>query len=179
MAEMLESGDEGLDLAVRVQNGEPLVLNRRVLTILRRAAREVGIATRDIEPALQSTEAATALLRTIRMRKRRHARRFARALLNMYERRDAGDIDGARMEMRKLLAVADDPHDRRVAQGQLDQLDNWKPPKGKTPARKAAPPRKAPARKAPARKAPARKAPARKAPGKAPARNRRKTGKRS
>jgi len=164
MAQMLKSGDEGLDLAARVKNGESLVLNRRVLAILRRSAREVGIASQDVESALQSTGTAAALLKMIAERKRRNSRRLARALLKMYRHRDAGDLASARKEMRTLLAVADDPHHRMIAQGHLDPLDDAKPSKGKAPARNAAP---------------ARPAPVQTRPKKALARNRRNTGKRS
>lgn len=58
------------------------------------------------------------------------------ALRRMYDLRDAGNLERAREQMRKVLAVEVVPFYRRIAQGQLDQLDDWKPPSTKKVPRK-------------------------------------------
>jgi len=166
--------DEVWEWSNRVRAGEPLVLTRHVQSILRRAAREVAISDTETDRALGTVHRATLLLRKIRERIHTGSRRLTRALHQMYILRDAGDLEGARQQMRNVLEVEVIPFNWMIAQNQLDQLDYWKPPKDTAPARKTAPAGKAPARKKPAQKAaPARKAPARKKPapaGKAPAR---------
>jgi len=170
--------DDVRALANRLKAGKPLTLTARVLTVLRRSGEEVAIPQRAVEAALTSVGRATVLLRKIRTRIRVGSRRLGRALHQMYILRDAGDLEGARQQMRNVLAVEVVPYYLKIAQSQLDQLDDWKPPRDKASARQAGPAGKAPARKA-SGKAPGRtaappsKAPVRKASGKAPARNRR------
>jgi hypothetical protein len=53
------------------------------------------------------------------------------AVLRMYKLRDAGDLDGARREMRQVLTVLVVPHHRWIAEGQLERLDDWKPSEGR------------------------------------------------
>src|SRR3954471_3800955 len=91
------------DLATRVlKNGEPLKLTPGVLSILRRNAPTVGIAEDETEKALRSLTRATALLRKIRTRIRRGSNRIVDAQLRMYKLRDAGDLEGARQQMRDV-----------------------------------------------------------------------------
>ncbi len=152
MPDFANSGDPGWDLAVRVKNGEPLVLTSRVIAILRRSAREVGIDKGEVDAGLRSVKTATALLTKISVRIRKNSWRLMRALNRMYKLRDAGDLEGARKQMRDVLAVDPDPHHRKIAQGQLDHLDDWKPPKGKAPKKKtASKPRKTGANRRPPR----------------------------
>ena len=139
------------ELSNRVRAGERLALTPRVRVVLLRAAREVAISDEEVSAALVNVARATTLLRKIRTRIHKGSDRSVDALNRMYRLRDAGDLEGARQQMRDVLAVEVVPFYRWIAEGQLDQLDDWKPPKGKAPARKAAPARKTPARKAPAR----------------------------
>jgi len=166
------------ELSNRVRAGARLELTSRVRGVLRRAAREVAITDEAVSAALVNVALATALLRNIRTRIHKGSDRSVDALNRMYRLRDAGDLEGARQQMHDVLAVEVVPFYRWIAEGQLNLLDDWKPPKGKALARKAAPARKAPARKAPAT-APARKAPAKAPARKAPAANQRNTGKQS
>jgi hypothetical protein len=83
----------------------------------------------------------------------------------MYKLRDAGDLEGARQQMRDVLAVDPVPHHRWIAEGQLAQLDNWKPSKGKATAKRAAgktEPKSAPPRKASPKKTARKKPPPKK-----------------
>jgi len=171
--------DDVRALAARLKSGKLLTLTPRVLSILQRSGREVAVPESEIEASLRSVSRAAKLLRKVKARIDRGSTLLVRTLHQMYILRDSGDLEGAREQMRKVLAVEVVPFYRKIAQGQLDQLDDWKPPKGKAAAKKTAPAGKAPARKkpAPARKAPARKKPA--PPGKAPARKKtaeRRTG---
>ena len=106
----------------RVQQGEPLVLTDDVRALLRRTAPTVAISEAEAEAALASTESATALLHEIRRRITEGSHRLSRALHQMYSLRDARDFEGARQQMRDLLAVEIVPHYRDIAEGQLERL---------------------------------------------------------
>jgi len=156
--------DDVRALVNQLQRGKPLKLTDHVLTVLRRSGAEVALTNSEVEAALTSVRRATALFRKIWKRIGQGENRLGDALLCMYRLREAGDLDGARQQMRNVLAVEIVPFYRQIAESQLVQLDDWKPPTRKAPARKA-PTRKAPARMtAPARKPPTRKPPTRKAP---------------
>jgi len=45
-------------------------------------------------------------------------------LERMYDLRDAGDLDGARQQMRDVLAVEVVPEYREIAEGELEKLDD-------------------------------------------------------
>jgi DUSAM domain-containing protein len=128
------------EIASRVESGEPLTLTEEVISELRRVAREVAISEGEIEAGLQSAEAAAPLLLEALRRMKEGNRRLGPALLRMYKLRDAGDLEGARQQMRDVLAVEVVPHYRNIAQGQLEQLDAWRGLKKKAP-------RKAPTKK--------------------------------
>jgi len=123
---MRSTGNPAWDLAIRLKAGEPLVLTARVVATLRSAGRDVGIEREVIERALRTTESARKLLWRIRARYSNSSLRLMRALDRMYTLRDKGDLEGARQQMRDVLAKTVVKHHRRVAQGQLDQLDDWK-----------------------------------------------------
>ena len=106
----------------RVQQGEPLVLTEEIRTLLRRTAPTVAIGEAEAEAALATTESASALLHEIRRRITEGSRRLSRALHQMYSLRDARDLDGARQQLRDLLAVEVVPHYRDIAEGQLERL---------------------------------------------------------
>lgn len=106
----------------RVQQGEPLVLTDEVRALLRRTAPTVAIREVEAEAALASTGSATALLHEIRHRITEGSRRLSRGLHQMYRLRDARDLEGARQQMRDILAVEVVPHYRDIAEGQLESL---------------------------------------------------------
>lgn len=106
----------------RVKQGEPLVLSADVLDLLRRTAPTVAISAAELEAALTSVENATALLHEMRRRITEGSNRLGDALHLMYRLRDRGDLEGARQQMRDVLAVEVVPFYREVAEGQLDDL---------------------------------------------------------
>jgi DUSAM domain-containing protein len=121
---------EGLDadwnqvweLNQRVQRGEALELTEEVRELLRRAGPSVALGSTEVEAALQSAERATALLQRIDARVHEGSRRLSAALNRMYRLRDSGDLEGARQQMRDVLAVEVVPHYRDIAEGQLERL---------------------------------------------------------
>jgi DUSAM domain-containing protein len=78
----------------------------------------------DAQAALITIERATALLREIRKRVREGSNRINNALLRMYELQDAGDLEGARQQMRDLLTVEVVPLYREIAEGEIAKLDD-------------------------------------------------------
>jgi DUSAM domain-containing protein len=117
--------DDVRALAKRVlEEGEPLVLTDDVRAILRRTAREVAIGAEEAEQALYTESAATDLLRKMARRIRDGSHRLSRALTQMYRLRDAGDLEGARQQMRDVLAVEAVPHYRAIAETSLEALDD-------------------------------------------------------
>ncbi|SES83714.1 DUSAM domain-containing protein [Stigmatella erecta] len=106
----------------RVQQGEPLVLTPEVRGLLQRTAPTVAINEAETEAALASPEKATALLQEMRRRITEGSRRLSRALNQMYRLRDGRDLEGARQQLRELLAVEVVPHYRNIAEGQLEKL---------------------------------------------------------
>jgi DUSAM domain-containing protein len=106
----------------RVQQGEPLVLTDEVRDLLRRTAPTVAINMAELETALTTVESATALLHEMRRRITEGSHRLGDALHLMYRLRDKGDLEGARQQMRDVLAVEVVPFYREIAEGQLDDL---------------------------------------------------------
>ena len=117
--------DELRQLASRViEGGEPLVLTDEVRDLLRRTAPQVAMDTEEAEQALRTVPNATELLREMARRIREGSHRLSRALSRMYRLRDAGDLDGARQQMRDVLAVELVPHYRSIAETSLDALED-------------------------------------------------------
>jgi DUSAM domain-containing protein len=112
------------ELDNRAARGEPLELSERVRVLLLRAAPTVAVESADAEAALASIESATALLRKIRERVREGSNRINNALLRMYSLQDAGDLEGARQQMRDVLAVEVVPFYREIAEGEIEKLDD-------------------------------------------------------
>lgn len=111
------------ELENRVQQGEVLKLTPEVCGLLHHAAPTVAISRAEAETALASAAGATVLLREIQARVRDGSHRLSAALHRMYRLRDSGDLDGARQQMRDLLAVEVVPLYRDIAEGQLERLD--------------------------------------------------------
>jgi DUSAM domain-containing protein len=122
----MDAGDadwnEIWELDHQVHQGKALVLTDEVRALLRRTAPTVAISMAEAEAALGNAESATALLQRIQARIRDGSHRLSRALHRMYSLRDAHDLEGARQEMRDLLAVEVVPHYRNIAKGQLRKL---------------------------------------------------------
>jgi DUSAM domain-containing protein len=107
----------------RVLRGEVLKLTDDVRDLLRLAASTTGMSKAEAEKALSSIASATALLHELRYRIDEGSRRLTRALDRMYTLRDKGDLDGARQQMRDVLAVEVVPLYREVAEGEMAKLD--------------------------------------------------------
>ncbi len=108
----------------RVQQGAALELTTDVRELLRRTAPTVAIREAEAEVALASVESATTLLHEMRRRITEGSNRIMDALHQMYRLEERGDIDGARHQMRDVLAVERVPHYRDIAEGQLERLDD-------------------------------------------------------
>jgi DUSAM domain-containing protein len=67
-------------------------------------------------------ERATELLHSMRRRITDGSNRIMDALHLMYRLEERGDLDGARQQMRDVLAVEVVPHYRDIAEGQLERL---------------------------------------------------------
>ena len=112
----------------RVQQGHVLELTDDVRALLRRMAPTAAVSVAETEDALKSLEGAEALMGMILSRLRDGQKRITRALFRMTSLRDAGDLEGARQQMRDVLAVEIVPQYRRMAEEQLRGLDS--PPPG-------------------------------------------------
>ncbi|MDY7231925.1 DUSAM domain-containing protein [Hyalangium rubrum] len=110
-------------LDTRVQQGQAFALTEDVRALLLRSAPTVAISVAEAEEALATVESATALLRKIRERIREGSNRIGDALFRMHEFQDAGDLKGARQEMRHVLTVEVVPHYREIAEGELAKLN--------------------------------------------------------
>jgi len=111
-------------LSQRVQQGHALELTDDVRALLRRMAPTAAISDAETEEALKSPEGAEALMGMIVSRLRDGQKRITRALFRMTSLRDSGDIEGARQQMRDVLTVEIVPQYRRMAEEQLQGLDN-------------------------------------------------------
>jgi DUSAM domain-containing protein len=110
-------------LLYRVQQGKALELNDEMRLFLRRAAETVAIREAELEESLADAQKAGALLGVIMKRWREGTKRLERALERMMTLRDTGDLEGARQQMRDVLAVEVVPQFRRAAEENLSSLD--------------------------------------------------------
>jgi DUSAM domain-containing protein len=114
-------------LSHRVRQGHPLELNESMLAFLRRAAADVGMSEAEVEEALASPESAGALLENCMGRLRDASDRLRQAMARMMELRDAGDLEGARQQLRDWLAIEVVPRFRQAAEENLAGLDEPPP----------------------------------------------------
>ncbi|MFL5355635.1 DUSAM domain-containing protein [Archangium sp.] len=114
-------------LSQRVQQGQALHLTDDVCALLRRTAPTAAVSETETEEALKSPEGAEALMRMVLSRFRDGERRFLRSMYRMTSLRDAGDLEGARQQMRDVLAVEIVPQYRRMAEEQLKGLGSSPP----------------------------------------------------
>jgi DUSAM domain-containing protein len=111
------------DLARRVlERGEPLELTEGTRALLLETASEVGIRQQEAEEALHDVSTATPLLAEAIRRIDEGSERLD-ALERAYELRDEGDFEGARQQLRDVLAVEVVPQYRRMAEEHLAGLD--------------------------------------------------------
>jgi DUSAM domain-containing protein len=114
-------------LSQRVQQGHALELTGDVRALLRRMAPTAAVSEAETEEALKTPEGAEALMGMILSRLRDGQKRITRALFRMTSLRDAGELEGARQQMRDVLAVEIVPQYRRMAEEQLRGLDSPPP----------------------------------------------------
>ncbi|PTL77131.1 DUSAM domain-containing protein [Vitiosangium sp. GDMCC 1.1324] len=114
-------------LAQRIQQGHALALTDDIRALLRRIAPTAAVSETETEEALKSPEGAEALMEMILSRFQKGERRFLRSMYRMTSLRDAGDLEGARQQMRDVLAVEVVPLYREMAEEQLRGLDSPPP----------------------------------------------------
>ena len=110
-------------LIQRIQQGHALELTDDLRALLRRTAPTAALSEAETEDGLKSPEGAEALMGMILSRFQKGERRFLRAMYRMVSLRDAGDVEGARQQMREVLAVEVVPQYRQMAEEQLRGLD--------------------------------------------------------
>ncbi|WNG61060.1 DUF2379 domain-containing protein [Archangium gephyra] len=110
-------------LAQRIQQGHALELTDDLCALLRRTAPTAAISEAETEEALTSPEGAEAIMGMILSRFRESECRFLDSMYRMTRLRDEGDLEGARQQMRDVLAVEIVPQYRRMAEEQLKGLD--------------------------------------------------------
>jgi len=103
-----------------LRDNAPLVLTDDVRALLLRTAREVAIP--DAEAALRTEAGALALIGEAERRIADGSNRLTDALHRMWRLQTSGEFDGARQEMRDVLAVEVVPYYRVLAQEQLDDM---------------------------------------------------------
>lgn len=111
-------------LAHRIQQGHALERTDALLALLRRTAPTAAVSDAETEDSLKSPEGTEALMGMILSRFQKAERRFLRAMYRMTSLRDAGDLEGARQQMRDVLAVEIVPLYRDMAEEQLRGLDS-------------------------------------------------------
>jgi DUSAM domain-containing protein len=114
-------------LSHRLQQGYGLELTDDLRALLRRTALTAAVSETETEETLKSPEGAEALMRMVLSRFRDGERRILRAMYRMTSLRDAGDVEGARQQMRDVLAVEVVPLYREMAEEQLRGLDSPPP----------------------------------------------------
>ncbi|ATB37061.1 hypothetical protein CYFUS_002482 [Cystobacter fuscus] len=114
-------------LSQRVQQGHALELTDDLRALLRQTAPTAAIGEAETEESLKSPDGAEALMGMILSRFRDAQSRFLRSMYRMTSLRDSGDIEGARQQMRDVLAVEIVPRYREAAEEQLRGLDSPPP----------------------------------------------------
>ena len=103
-----------------LREGAPLILTDDVRALLLQTASEAAVP--DAAAALQTDAGALELLVECARRITDGSNRLVDALYRMHRLQDAGDWEGARQQMREVLAVEVVPFYRETAQGQLDDM---------------------------------------------------------
>jgi DUSAM domain-containing protein len=111
----------------RLQQGGALELTDDLRALLSRTAPTAAFSEAETAEALKSPQGAEALMRGILARFHDGKRRITLALYRMTSLRDAGDLEGARQQMRDVLAVEVVPQYRQMAEENLAGLDRPSP----------------------------------------------------
>lgn len=111
----------------RVQQGHALELTEDLAALLRRIAPTAGISEAETEEALKSPGGTAAIMAMVLSRFRDGKKRLTHAMFRMTSLRDTGDLEGARQQMRDVLAVETVPRFRQAAEEQLRGLDSPPP----------------------------------------------------
>ncbi|MET0400881.1 MAG: DUF2379 family protein [Cystobacter sp.] len=114
-------------LSLRVQQGHLLESTDGLRDLLRRTAPTAGVSETETEEALARPDGAEALMGMVLARFRDARRRFLGAMCRMTSLRDSGDLEGARQQMRDVLAVEVVPRFREAAGEQLQGLERPPP----------------------------------------------------
>ncbi|WP_198316056.1 DUSAM domain-containing protein [Cystobacter fuscus] len=110
-------------LALRVQRGKTLELRDDLRDFLRRTAPTVAISETETEESLRIVGGTEALLAVMLKRMDDGKQRLSQALHRMIRCQEAGDLEGARHQLRTVLAVEIVPQYRRMAEENLRSLD--------------------------------------------------------
>ncbi|SEM45613.1 DUSAM domain-containing protein [Stigmatella aurantiaca] len=114
-------------LSVRVQQGKPLELRDDLRGFLRQTAPSVAIGEAEVEEAFKTQEGTAALLAQMVQRIDDGKQRISQALYQMIRCQEVGELDGARQQMRDVLAVEVVPLYRRAAEENLASLEEPTP----------------------------------------------------
>ncbi|MDY7226073.1 DUSAM domain-containing protein [Hyalangium rubrum] len=110
-------------LSLRVRQGKPLEPRDDLREFLRKTAPSVAISEAEAEELLDAEKGAEALLAMMLMRMEDGKQRIFQALYQMIRCEEAGDLEGARQQLREVLAVELVPQYRRMAEENLSRLD--------------------------------------------------------
>ncbi|OJH41867.1 DUSAM domain-containing protein [Cystobacter ferrugineus] len=110
-------------LALRVQWGKTLELRDDLRDFLRRTAPTVAIGEAETEESLRTVEGTEALLAVMLKRMDDGKQRLSQALHQVIRCQETGDLDGARHQLRAVLAVEIVPQYRRMAEENLRRLN--------------------------------------------------------
>ncbi|HEX8703706.1 MAG TPA: DUF2379 family protein [Myxococcaceae bacterium] len=110
-------------LSLRVQRGNRLELRDELRDFLRETAPSVAISEDEAAASLKTVEEAETLLAKMLERIEAGKRRILQALHQMFLCEEAGDIEGARQQLRDVLAVEVVPQYRHMAEENLAGLD--------------------------------------------------------
>ena len=110
-------------LALRVQRGNRLELHDELREFLRQTAPSVAISEDEAAESLKTVEGAESLLAKMLARIEDGKQRIIQALHRMFLCEEAGDIEGARQQLRDVLAVEVVPQYRHMAEENLAGLD--------------------------------------------------------
>jgi DUSAM domain-containing protein len=123
----LRDRDQLSVLEHRIQQGRAVELTDDLRALLCRTAPTAGMSEDETEEALKNPGGAEALMGMILSHFREGKKRITAALFRMTSLRDAGDLEGARQQMRDVLAVEVVPQYRQMAEEQLRGLDRPPP----------------------------------------------------
>jgi len=108
-----------------LDQGAPLELTDEVRTLLQRSAEEVAIPAEEAKKALRTLRTTKALLRKISRRIKVGSERLGKARARAYRLRDSGNLERARQQIEKVLAVEVVPLYREHAENVLSNISRF------------------------------------------------------